>query len=150
MSSFPLEPNKSQLEILAQLSQLSCATGVTAASESEPLNGHETPKKDPDKPGKLEKSIIKNVGRAIGDFDLIQQGDRILVAVSGGKDSWVMLYALEELRKRAPVKFELVAINIDQGRQTNIADDSIARCRAAQAEEVVIFKGAHHAFVNCV
>ncbi len=115
MSSFPLEPNKSQLEILAQLSQLSCATGVTAASESEPLNGHETPKKDPDKPGKLEKSIIKNVGRAIGDFDLIQQGDRILVAVSGGKDSWVMLYALEELRKRAPVKFELVAINIDQG-----------------------------------
>jgi tRNA 2-thiocytidine biosynthesis protein TtcA len=63
----------------------------------------------------VEKRIFRAVGQAIGDFKLIAESDRILVGVSGGKDSWVMLYVLNELRKRAPVNFELVACNLDQG-----------------------------------
>lgn len=64
---------------------------------------------------KIEKNIFHKVGKAIAHFNMIEQGDRILVAISGGKDSWVMLHILNELKKRAPVDFELVAVNIDQG-----------------------------------
>ncbi len=64
---------------------------------------------------RLYRKIRQAVGRAIGDFGLIAEGDRIAVAVSGGKDSYTLLHMLEALRRRAPVKFELMAINIDSG-----------------------------------
>ena len=64
---------------------------------------------------KMFNKIMRKVGKAIGDFDLISAGDRIAVGVSGGKDSYVLLHTLEALRQKAPLKFELVAINIDAG-----------------------------------
>lgn len=61
------------------------------------------------------RQLRRKAGRAIGDYDLIEAGDRIAVAVSGGKDSWLLLHVLADLRRRAPVPFELVAVNVDPG-----------------------------------
>ena len=64
---------------------------------------------------KLEHRIRRLTGRAIGDFSLIQDQDRILVALSGGKDSWTLLHILDSLRRRAPVSFSLVAVTVHPG-----------------------------------
>src|SRR5512146_2019643 len=65
---------------------------------------------------RLEKKLLRAAGDAIADFALVEGGDRIMVAVSGGKDSWTLLHVLMRLRERAPVDFDLVAVNLDQGQ----------------------------------
>lgn len=62
-----------------------------------------------------ERFILRRVGKAIGDFGLIACGDCILVAHSGGKDSWVLLHSLSQLRKKAPIHFDLTVVTIDAG-----------------------------------
>ena len=63
----------------------------------------------------LERIITRKAGQAIGDFSLIQDGDKIMVALSGGKDSWTLLHVLKKLKEKAPVHFDLFAVTIDPG-----------------------------------
>jgi tRNA 2-thiocytidine biosynthesis protein TtcA len=64
---------------------------------------------------RLERELARDMGRCIADFGLIEQGDRIMVCMSGGKDSYGMLWLLERFRKRAPIDFTLLAVHLDQG-----------------------------------
>jgi tRNA 2-thiocytidine biosynthesis protein TtcA len=63
----------------------------------------------------LRKRLLRDAGRAIADFRLIEPGDRILVGISGGKDSFTLLHLLQQLQRSAPIEFSLVACNLDQG-----------------------------------
>jgi tRNA 2-thiocytidine biosynthesis protein TtcA len=81
--------------------------------------------------------VAKKATKAIIDFDMIQDGDRIMVGLSGGKDSWALMEILDVLRQRSPVRFSVVAVNVDSGYK-DYKHDVIARTCAERGWELRI------------
>ena len=63
----------------------------------------------------LEKKLARQMGHCIRDFGLVEDGDRVMVCLSGGKDSYALIHLLERARRKAPISFELIAVHLDQG-----------------------------------
>src|SRR3954468_7573661 len=82
----------------------------------------------------LEARVAKKTTKAITDFNLIEDGDRVMVGLSGGKDSWALLQILDELRQRAPIDFSLIAVNVDSGYK-EFKHDLIAKTCVARGWE---------------
>ena len=76
----------------------------------------------------LEARIAKKTTKAITDFGMIEDGDRVMVGLSGGKDSWALIQILDVLRRRAPIDFSFVAVNVDSGYEGYQHDKVSAAC----------------------
>ena len=79
---------------------------------------------------KLEKRLCRLMGQAIVEYNMIEEGDRVMVCMSGGKDSYAMLDILQKMQQRAPVNFELIAVNLDQkqpGFPAHVLPDYLAK-----------------------
>ena len=77
------------------------------------------------------RKVKRLTGQAVGDFNLIEDGDRIAVAVSGGKDSYALLHILTQLQRRAPINYELIAVNVDAGfpsYRKSVLEDYLLQC----------------------
>ena len=84
------------------------------ANTMKPIHLHHDPRRSALEANKLAKRIRRQVGEAIADFNLIGHGDRVMVCLSGGKDSYGLLDVLLQLKEKAPVEFEIIAVNLDQ------------------------------------
>src|ERR1700675_83753 len=78
----------------------------------------------------LEARLAKKATRALTEFQMLEDGDRVMVGLSGGKDSWALLQILDVLRQRAPIRFSLVAVNVDSGYKEYKHDLIAKTCEA--------------------
>jgi tRNA 2-thiocytidine biosynthesis protein TtcA len=88
---------------------------------------------------RVQHKLARAVGQAIADFSMLEEGDRVLCAVSGGKDSYTLHALLADLERRAPVSFELIAINVDQGHP-GFPREVLPQYMAAQGQRLEVIQ----------